>query len=267
MIGVDWDALTFELDAWADAKRVLPLWWRDDDAADSLPALATLLDMAEAFEVEVGLAVVPVLASEALAVDLGRRSQVAVLQHGYSHRNHAPEGERAIECGGARPVAEVLDELRRGRRRLAELFDARFAPILAAPWNRVDMAVAMRLDECGFAGLSTLGPRAQQARPPGLAVANAHVDPLNWRAGGSFAGLDKALSGIIGEMRKRLSGETEPDEPLGILTHHLQHDDATWAFLERLLDVTQRHPAARWLNVAEVFGPSFSAGKSAGQGA
>ena len=267
MIGMDWDVLTLELDAWADAERALPLWWRDDDAADSLPALATLLDIADAFQVELGLAVVPVLASEALATDLTRRSHVAVLQHGYSHRNHAREGERAIECGGARPVDEVLHELQRGRLRLAELFDVRFRPILAAPWNRIDVAVAMRLDECGFAGLSTFGPRAQRARPPGLAVANAHVDPLNWREGGSFAGLDKALSGIIGEMRARLSGETEPDEPLGILTHHLQHDDATWAFLERLLDVTQRHPAARWRNVAEVFGPSASSGKSAGQGA
>ena len=266
MNGVDWDVLTLELDAWADAKRVLPLWWRDDDAAEPSRALATLLDLADAFQVEVGLAVVPALASDALATDLTQRSNVAVLQHGYSHRNHAPEGARAIECGGARPVDEVLDELRWGRLRLANLFDVR-RPILAAPWNRIDVAVAMRLGECGFAGLSTFGPRAQQARPPGLAVANAHVDPLNWRAGGSFAGLDKALSGIIGEMRARLSGATEPDEPLGILTHHLQHDDATWAFLERFLDVTQRHPAARWLNVAEVFGPFAPSGKSAGEGA
>ena len=141
MNGVDWDVLTLELDAWADAKRVLPLWWRDDDAAEPLPALATLLDLADAFQVEVGLAVVPALASDALATGLTQRSNVAVLQHGYSHRNHAPEGARAIECGGARPVDEVLDELRRGRLRLADLFDDRFRPILAAPWNRIDVAV------------------------------------------------------------------------------------------------------------------------------
>ncbi len=264
---MDWDALTRELDAWAEAERVLPLWWRDDDAAKPLPALATLLEMADALQVEVGLAVIPVLAGKALATDLARRPKVVVLQHGYAHRNHATDGERAIECGGARPLEEVLDELRRGRQRLARLFDARFAPILAAPWNRIDAAVAARLGEYGFAGLSTCGPRAQQARPPGLAVANAHVDPLNWRNGGRFAGLHKALSGIIGEMRARRRRESDPDEPLGLLTHHLQHDSATWAFLERFLDVTQRDPAAGWLNVAEVFGfaalPSLSAGEHA----
>ena len=251
---MDWDALTHELDAWADADRVLSLWWRDDDAAEPLPALAALLDMANAFQVEVGLAVVPAFASEALANELARRPNIVVLQHGYSHRNHAAEGERAIECGGARPVDKVLDELGQGRWRLAQLFNARFAAILAAPWNRIDAAVAERIGECGFTGLSTFGPRAQQTRAPGLAVANAHVDPLDWRNGGRFAGEAKALGGIIGEMRARRQGATEPDEPLGLLTHHLQHDAATWAFFQRLLDVTQRHPAARWLNVAEAFG-------------
>jgi hypothetical protein len=263
MVRMDWDALTRELDAWVEAERVLSLWWRDDDAAEPHPALAMLLDMADHFQIEVGLAVIPVLAGESLAADLADRSNVVVLQHGYSHRNYAAEGERSIECGGVRPVGETLGELRHGLLRLQELFDARFRAILAAPWNRIDAAVATRLGDAGFVGLSTFGPRARQAHPPGLAVANAHVDPLNWREGGRFAGLDKALSGLIGEMRARRRGDTESDEPLGLLTHHLQHDAATWAFLERFFGLTQRHPAARWLNVAEVFGLAGSPGQRA----
>ena len=42
---------------------------------------------------------------------------------------------------------------------------------------------------------------------------------------------------------------TDPDEPLGILTHHLDHDEATWSFLERLLGRVGAHPAIRFVPI------------------
>jgi hypothetical protein len=152
-------------------------------------------------------------------------------------------------------VEETLDELARGFRRMTGLFGERFAPVLAAPWNNIDEDVALRLDACGFSGLSAFGPRAQLPRAPGVVVANAHVDPLNWRAGGRFAGTEKALAGIVGELRSRRTGRTDRGEPLGLLTHHLNHDAATWEFLERLLRVT-RAEGAEWLSIEAVFAPA-----------
>ena len=67
-----------------------------------------------------------------------------------------------------------------------------------------------------------------------LVVANVHVDPINWRER-RFAGEGKALSGIIGELKARRDGATDADEPVGLLTHHLDHDAGLWKFLERLL--------------------------------
>ncbi len=45
----------------------------------------------------------------------------------------------------------------------------------------------------------------------------------------------------------------DPDEPTGLLTHHLEHDEPCWAFIDRLLEETRGHPAVRWLSAEEIF--------------
>jgi hypothetical protein len=144
--------------------------------------------------------------------------------------------------------------MRAGQDIMRELFPDGGEPVLAAPWNRIARPVLDRLSETGYRGASAMGPRALMAGAHGLAVANAHVDPLNWKSGGRFAGLSKALSSIIGELKARRTSASEPDEPLGLLTHHLVHDEETWAFLPRFLEVTSAHPAARWVDARDVFG-------------
>lgn len=251
---MQWDDLLRELALWAEAGRIARFWWRDDDAVEPTHLLSMLLDLAQAEKVEVGLAAIPALTAEALADEVRRRTHVVVLQHGYRHRNHAAPGRPAVECGGDRPVEDTLTELRLGCERMREFFGGRFRPVLAAPWNNIDDGVALRLDACGIEALSAFGPRARQTHAAAITVANVHVDPLNWRAGGRFAGTGKALSGIVGELKSRRTGATDPDEPLGLLTHHLNHDAATWEFLKRLFEATRVHPAARWLSIAETFG-------------
>jgi hypothetical protein len=253
---MDWDDLRRELDLWAAEGRIAQLWWRDDDASDLFPALTILLDLTNANDVELALAVVPAQATENLANGLAHRSNVTVLQHGFAHRNHGVVGGPAVECGGDRPVIETLDELKCGHERLRRLFGVRFSPFLAPPWNNIDPAVAMRIDECGFIGLSAFGPRASQPRAARISVANVHLDPINWRNGGSFVGREKAVSWIVLELKARRAGATDPEEPLGLVTHHLWHDLAMWDFLARLIEVTKIHPAARWLKVEEAFAPS-----------
>ncbi len=41
-------------------------------------------------------------------------------------------------------------------------------------------------------------------------------------------------------------------EPIGILTHHLQHDEASWEFLEWFIPWTKGYPAIRWQSLAEL---------------
>jgi hypothetical protein len=248
------DALVEQLDAFSEAGRSALFWWRDDDAVQPTAALTRLLDLSDAFAIEVAVAVVPLHASDALAPFLANRHHVAVLQHGYAHKNHAAPGAPSVECGGARPVSLVIEELALGKLRLSAIFRDRAEAILAAPWNRIDQSVLARLADAGFRGASAYGGRRKMQIDPRLAIANAHVDPINWRER-RFAGHEKAISAFVGELRARLTGATEPEEPLGLLTHHLDHDDELWRFLDGLFRVTIAHPAARWITVSEAFAP------------
>jgi hypothetical protein len=93
------------------------------------------------------------------------------------------------------------------------------------------------------------------ARRPasGVIEVNVHVDCVAWLHGRGFIGAGAALAGIVGQLRKRRLGRVCIDEPTGILTHHLVHDEKAETFLRRLLEVTGAHAAARWLDAAEVF--------------
>jgi hypothetical protein len=262
---LDFDDLTRELNRCAEAGHVTRFWWRDDDAVEPTRALTRLLDLSDTHEIEVAVAVIPASASAHLPKAIGRRKFAAVLQHGYAHKNHAAPGKAAVECGGERPVDEVIEELVKGRERLHELFGERAEPILAAPWNRIERSALERLHEAGFRGASASGLRAaMQGARSGVVVANVHVDPINWRER-RFAGREKALSSFLGELKARREGRADADEPIGLLTHHLDHDEGLWRFLDEFFRVTNEHSAARWIDVREAFAaPRATATESLG---
>jgi hypothetical protein len=250
-----WRDLTDEFDRWAASDRIATLWWRDDDAEAPSPALDRLLALKNAGPTGVlplSLAVIPGPAGPGLAARLARESAVSVLQHGWAHANHAPWGERTIELGPHRPAADVLAELTDGRQRLARLFGRQFLPVVVPPWNRIDGAVADMLPGQGYRGLSSDGARAR-ARHDGFTVANVHIDIFRWQPPARFIGADLALGQAVRHLAARRLGTVDPDEPTGLMTHHLQHDAGCWRFLERFLAVTASHPSVRYLPAADIF--------------
>ena len=252
-----WDALHRELDHWQAAGRHASLWWRDDDAFEPSAALDRLLALAGEWKIPICLAVVPAPAGATLVARLAGTEAVAVAQHGYAHRNHAPAAAKKSEFGDGRPLADRLRELAAGKRRLARLFGRQQLPVLVPPWNRIDPALVARLGEIGLHGLSTSGARRQASPVPGITQANIHCDPIDWRQGRGFVGTDQALHRLIGHLRaRRAGGEADPSEPTGLLTHHLAMDADTWRFARRLARETAAHCAVRWLSPGAVFGLS-----------
>ncbi len=243
-----WAALTAELDRWAEVNRTASFWWRDDDAVAATPALESLLALSERHRVALALAVIPAAAEAGLAETLTRSTApVTVVQHGFTHRNHAPPGEKTAELGDHRDVATVAAELTDGRDRLAALFADRFLPMMVPPWNRIGAEVEAALPALGFRGLSTFGPRPAA----GLGYLNTHIDIIDWRGNRGFAGDTASLGAAIGHLSDRRTGRCDPDEPTGLLTHHLNHDPACWQFIDRFLAETKRHSAAAWLSPAD----------------
>lgn len=250
-----WHSLTEELDRWADQGLTATLWWRDDDAALPDPALDRLLGLCHASlgHVSLALAVIPKTVHGEAAEAILAHDSVTVIQHGYAHQNHAAEGERKSEFGDNRDVRAALDELAFGRRRLADLFGGRFAPILAPPWNRLAGSLISRLGSVGLSGLSTYGPRAAAKPACDLVQVNSHIDVIDWRGSRGFVGEDIALGLAIGHLKARRTAAADGAEPTGLLSHHLAHDAPTWRFIEAFIAATGRHEAARWLAVGDAF--------------
>ena len=80
---------------------------------------------------------------------------------------------------------------------------------------------------------------------PGLIQVNTHLDPIDWRGERLFVGEVAAL--------ERLVAVLDPDEPIGILSHHLAMDEPGWRFLDQLLGVLAAHPGAVLCSVEDLF--------------
>jgi hypothetical protein len=254
-----WPDLEDELGNWEEAGQLATLWWRDDDAVAPSIELDRLVSIAK--NVPIALAIIPATAEPELAqwhASLARSSalpNLAVLQHGWRHRDHSGGGKKS-EFPAQRRGEDVVSDLAAGRARLKALFGVRASPILVPPWNRFDDSFFPMLGRCGLSAISRSKPR-RAARPvPHVFEVNVHVDLVAWAGSCAFIGEGAALGGIVEHLRaRRLGGVAE--EPTGILTHHLVQDRATDAFLRRLVEVTSAHAAARWLDPAEVFAPAM----------
>lgn len=243
-----------ELDAWARARAVAALWWRDDDAAEPCPALDRLTRLGARHGVACGLAVIPARTGPALRDRVLAAPGLLVLQHGYAHVNHAPPGNGAWELGPHRSAATMLAELRAGMETLRELFGERFVPALVPPWNRMDPALLDHLPGLGLRGISASRRQGTAATPPGLRRADAHCDLLSWKNGPArFAGSEKCVTNLTEHLKEKRSGRADPDEPTGVLTHHLEMDDDAWTFMDDLISATRSHPAAAWTSPADIW--------------
>ena len=251
-----WSDLIDEFDRWKEAGKVATLWWRDDDAVGPSDRLDCLLSISG--DVPIALAVVSAGTDERLGEWLAhplRSRQTArlfILQHGWRHENHTLAGKKS-EFPPERSAEAVASDLAAGRTRLAALFGARALPVLAPPWNRFDCRFLSLLADCGLSGISRVGPRRSAHPAPGIAAANIQVDLVEWAGHRGFVGRDVALRGLIAHLRARRSGKVDAAEPTGILTHHLVQDEATSAFLRKLVAISGVHRAVRWLDATEVF--------------
>ncbi len=253
----DWRGLESELEHWSRAGRDVTLWWRDDDAVTATPQLERLLGILRppgGAPVPLCLAVIPRQADRSLAAVAASQPQLSILQHGFAHTNHAPAGEKKAELGGHRPATAILAELAEGRDLLRALFPAGLASVLVPPWNRIAPAVRAELPAIGLAHISTYGPRARGDRQ----AVNTHADIINWHRGRGFVGEDAALALLGGHLAARREGRADRDEPTGILTHHLVHDEACWNFLTELVYRLNRQAGVRWLAGTAIFGQTAS---------
>lgn len=230
------------------AGQKVRLWWRDDDAIAPTPALEKLLALSEKHALPVAMACIPALASKALCERLAQAPHASVLVHGLAHTNHAPAGQKKAEFGDHRPLSMLMDDAKEGLRLARHCFGDALMPVFVPPWNRISDKLAGQLGDLGYCGLSVAG---QVKSYHDLQVANTHIDPIAWHDGGGLllpSEIETRAAAFI------LASLNDPKPiVLGLLTHHLVQDEATWDYINNLLTWLINHPAVEVVEASALF--------------
>jgi predicted deacetylase len=223
-------ALGPELLLWARAGHTPVLWWRDDDARGPTGALEQLLNLARRHGAPLTLASIAGPNLPLLVRRVETEPSVEIAVHGFKHVNRQPEGRGFGEIVEGDGVDWVRAQL---RATVMAFHRAGAAPTLfVPPWNNLTPQLLAALPESSILAVS--GFDRVSGTEGGVTRLDAHLDVLRWKGGGRFRGSWKFLSRMRRLMtQRRLAGRW--DEPIGLLTHHLDHDKATWLFLERFL--------------------------------
>ncbi|MHC9236361.1 polysaccharide deacetylase family protein [Pseudooceanicola sp. 502str34] len=236
-----WSGVRRELALWGEEGRVLPVWWRDDDAVAATPELDQLAQEARAFGLRIDLAVIPAGLEPTLAPAVAE-GPFRALVHGLHHANHAPADRKKAEFGDTRPLSDRLVEAHQGLATLRARLGGRLLPVFVPPWNRIGADMAPGLAQIGYRGLSTFRPRAAVEAAPGLLQLNTHLDPIDWRGTRSAVAPEAFAAQTLRLLEDRRTGRADAEEPLGLLTHHLVHDAAIWSLVRAYWEVLMEGP-------------------------
>jgi predicted deacetylase len=188
-----------------------------------------------------------------LAERLADESGAAVLVHGLNHADHAPAGEKKAEFGPGRPLETLAREAVAGLAAAqAALGPEKIVPVFVPPWNRIAPDLVQKLPALGYRGLSTFGPRAAREPAPGLVQVNTHHDPVDWRGTRSLLPPDVLIRQLAAAVSARVDGRHDT-EPIGLLTHHLIHDEAVWSYCATLNERLARHANLRYPSAEGLF--------------
>ena len=251
-----WAELEQELTHWRRAERTPRIWIRDDDARDAISNLTSLWKVCHENDVPLCVAAIPARCDEGLALWAADKSNITVVPHGFDHSNRVPQ-DLVPELGKSEfpegyPEALALKQLRAGQLILKKLFNTKYAPVFVPPWGRCFEGITKNLFSMGFRGVSVMGRRGTPSHQS-LGIANVHVC-LPVCAGDSW-GVDEhdLILRLVQALRDIRTCPDDPQEALGINTHHRGMVDRDFVLLGQLIAFTKSH-GAKWIDVGEAAG-------------
>ena len=249
---IDWSPVDRALRRAEDRGRAIRFWWRDDDAVAATPRLDRLLGLARRYDAGIGLAAIPHRLEPSLAERLREEENAFALVHGWSHANHAPPGAKKAEFGAHRPLEVMAAEAGRALRTAQASLEPKLLPVFVPPWNRIAPDLARHLPGLGYRTLSAFRDRDRHNPVKDLVQINTHIDPIDWHGTRSLVETERIVAQIAHAIDRRGGGLADPDEPIGLLTHHLVHDEAIWSFCEEVADRLAER-AMPFLRIHELF--------------
>jgi hypothetical protein len=271
MIAPAWQSVRQELDRWSLQGLKARFWVRDDDACEMSGQLDRLRGLADRHDINIGLAIIPAKVHHNLVnafPHLGKRFQP--MCHGWQHANYGQAGQPE-EFGDCRP----LRALREDAEKAYKVFTGHFGidcPIFVPPFSRIASDLVTDLPRIGFAGLSA-GPGLMERR---LLRLSAHlpwmpvlrlrtetpvprfdvqIDLIDWSRS-TARQPETVAADLVANLRLRRRGFLPCDRPIGLLTHHLVHDEPIWRLCDDILEMLKRHEAVGFLSAAHLIVPS-----------
>ena len=276
-----WDAARSELDCWVDAGLTAKFWVRDDDAFETSQSLDRLHDLATKHRVRIGLAVIPGKILPNLSSFLRTNTQQFYpMCHGWMHVNHNRRNKPG-EFGPDRPISKMIMDAQSA----LDLFSERFGEVRAIfvpPFNRVTPAMVKALPEIGFFGVSLMPNYLERKilqfgsgsawskliKIPefsGSPRIDVHLDVINWKTRTAHE-TKTIVDHLVRQLRARRLGLLAASTPIGLLTHHLAHNQGIWLACDEALEVLQSHKAVEFIDVgrwADEYSPKLAARRSA----
>ncbi len=241
---MNWQPVVEELDAWSAAGAQARFWLRDDDAIEPSDELDALLELTGRHNVPVLLAVIPSGAGGELAKRLEFAEWVSPVVHGWAHVNHAPKNQKSQELGLHRTKKSVLDELTAALDKLRTLFPRSLKPVLVPPWNRIDGDLIPYLPGLGYRALSAFGRKPLANGIAGLVEIHTHVDLIDWKGTRGCRDHSELIDCVATELAL---SRRDNGAPIGILSHHLVHNQSVADFLEELFELVVCHSGSQWV--------------------
>ena len=82
-----------------------------------------------------------------------------------------------------------------------------------------------------------------------------HVDPIDWPITGGRVVCDGIVLGAaLPHLHRRRAGAADPNVSTWLMTHHLAHNDARWAFIDIFLAATSEYSTARSIDAPTTCG-------------
>src|SRR5690606_11486564 len=121
----------------------------------------------------------------------------------------------------------------------------RLVPMLVPPWNRIDAGLVPDLRGLGFEALSVYGP----AWPTPIRMINSTIDLMDWHGTQGCHDHSLLVRNIVAQLQQAFD---HGGDGVGLLAHHLVHDEKAWGFLERLFEMTALHAACKWRSAGDI---------------
>lgn len=231
--------------------RVIPVLFRADDIGRSEPQFTEMMELFIQHDTPLCLAVVPTWMTpanrEAMQIFSPEDTRWCWHQHGFSHRNHEPEGKKC-EFGPSRPVPEIEKDLEQGKQQLEKTLGYLFYPVFTPPWNRCSEETLQTLHKLQYRAIS----RSKGAQPhsgPDLPDLAVNVD-LHTR---KESDPQQSWLHLLDEFDTALTSGC-----LSIMLHHQCMNDNAFLFLDNLLDFIHNQPGLQPVSFRDILSSQWT---------